>query len=152
MAVHIKIENRGPVPGVMKREHNAMSADAWEDAGEHWGDEFREKHFTEAGAAEYGYRDRTKGYEDRKQSKYGHRRPLVYTGESEQSSAAFRVYTTRYGAKITMNMPRVNWSKRGHEIAIVSQAEADVIAKVWGKGYDRKLAELQSERSTEQVS
>ena len=152
MAVHIKIENRGPVPGVMRREQNALSKDAWDGAGYHWGEEFREKHFTEAGAAEYGYRRRTAKYEKRKERLYGHRRPLVYTGESEQRSGAYTVRTQRNGVTVSMSVPAINFSKRGDELKAVSQPEARTIGAVWKEGYDRKLTDLQSERSTEQVT
>lgn len=64
------------------------------------------KHFTRAGASEYGYRARTVAYNARKLRKFGHQNPLVY-GDADLrdrllSGAGVRISSTARGATITL--------------------------------------------------
>jgi len=152
MSTRITIEQRGPTPGVMKREQNAMSKTSFEAVGKFWGNEIRPKHFQVSATAEYGYRRREPGYTRRKQAQYGHRRPFVFTGESEQRSKSFRVYATRSYALVTMNMPALNFFGGSEEFAVVTQAEAEACAAVYEKTYDEELVKLERERSVETVT
>lgn len=49
-------------------------------AARHWHRNYAAKHFTSAGAREYGYKERTKKYMIRKARKLHHQLPLVWTG------------------------------------------------------------------------
>ena len=152
MSTRITIERRGPTPGVMRRKQNEMSKASFEAVGKFWGDEIRPKHFQESATARYGYRRRKPRYTKRKEARFGHRRPFVFTGESEQRSQSFRVHATRSYALVTMNMPALNFFGGSEEFAVVTQAEAEACAEVYNKTYDEELVKLERERSTEAVS
>lgn len=53
--IRIAITETGAVPGVLKRELNRLLKEAWAAIGLYWHKNFRPKHFTRAGAREYGY-------------------------------------------------------------------------------------------------
>jgi len=90
-----------------------------------------------------------KKYEQRKQRIYGHRRALVFTGQSETMSGSYTVKATRYGATIAMPTPRLNFARVGGELTKMTRDEKQKTADVWAEGYARKLDDLESERSTE---
>jgi len=147
VTVLIRVEEKGPTPGVMRREQNAVSKAAWQNVGWYWGEALREKHFTEAGASEYGYRDRTEEYEGAKERAWGHRDPLVWTGESKEESENYRVRSTKDGATVALSMPALNFSNRGHEMKSISDQEARELATVWAGGFDDRLERLKNAKN-----
>ena len=152
MGVRITIESRGPVPGVMKSKHNAMSKASWLVGGDFWGDNLRSKHFQLTAFSEYGYRRRERSYEAKKERLFGHKRPLVYTGETEQRTEGFRTTSTRHGALVITYAQALSFTNSGSELTEVTNQEAKQIARAYGQEYDNQLDALQSERSTEQIS
>lgn len=113
------IKYRGAVPKIAVRKRNEVYKLAYRETMEYWHAHFRLKHFTHAGAREYGYTPR-KGeagsnrkfagsYTQRKLRKYGHTRPLEFTGESKARSANANITATSRGARCRMNLPRLNW-------------------------------------------
>jgi len=123
-----KITYFGAVPGksLTAAQMKAMILEAWTIVGERWHRELRPKHFTTAGAREYGYSPRkgdtgnagSKGfwrsYTGRKQRTFGHTRPLVWSGELEQLSRARRIearaFTTRSRVRVIMPLAsKANW-------------------------------------------
>ena len=52
------------------------------EATKHWQREFAPRHFEWGASGKYGYKPRSPKYYKRKQRVMGHRRPLVYTGET----------------------------------------------------------------------
>jgi hypothetical protein len=87
-----------------QRQWNNVKRAAWEDCGMFWLKDIRPKHFTVAGAREYGYTPRSgegqsgklfwRSYTGRKQKSKGHTRPLVWSGELEELSKTGRITAT----------------------------------------------------------
>lgn len=116
-----KIKYIGPVPGITltQREMLAIIRDSWYEVGVHWHRTQRPKHFTRAGAREYGYAPRKgepgnphpKGfwasYMGRKQREAKHQRPLEYSGELKNLSRVRRILTSATGDKsrLRIQMP-----------------------------------------------
>lgn len=120
----------------------ALLAKAWEAAGEYWHREILAKHFTHAGAAEYGYAPRTVKHNWRKLRKFGHTYPNVFTGEMKhQVMRARELQTTSRGGKVILYGPtylyayRKDYSQpdKAAEIAAVSEADARALAAVIDK-------------------
>lgn len=140
----IQVEKRGPTPDVMAKQHNAISKQSWDGLGYVWGEEFRPKHFTEAGASEYGYRPRTAEYEKKKQRMFGHKNPLEYTGETKRKTEHYRVSATADGATVTMRAGHLNFTRRANELRTISSGEARSLAKSWSETYEHGLSDLKA--------
>ena len=143
----IEIRTRGLAAG-RKAAHNRALKYAWEQTGVYWHEHFREKHFTSAGATEYGYKPRqgergrqgakgfSRSYTGRKLKKYGHTRPLELTGQSRASTRTRKVTATSKGARVVMRAPALNFKARGSDINMneemrtISPAESKVLSRV----------------------
>lgn len=165
--VLIRVTERGAVPGVAKRELNTMLKAAWEETGVHWHRSMRPKHFTHAGAREYGYTPRkgergaagTKGfrqsYTGRKLKRFGHTLPLVYTGESRELTRIRDVRATSKGVRIVMNAPKLNFRSRHStinmrdEMTRISAGEARELVAVLDAAYQRRLDAVRDVRTRE---
>lgn len=110
----IEVHYRGAHP-LRRRDWNTEVAEpVFRDAGEYWHRQFRAKHFTEAGAQEYGYYQRKgeglprgskawrRNYTGRKFARFGHTRPLVYTGEGERLSRMRDVRATSKRVRVVL--------------------------------------------------
>jgi len=129
----------GAVPSVLLRgrQLNNIKRAAFYRLGDYWHRKLRQKHFTVAGAREYGYTPRqgeagTKGardfwrsYTGRKLRTMGHRRPLVYTGESRDRSKAARIVAkatrSRTHVAVRMNVPGLNRRYAGSKINMAEE-------------------------------
>ena len=86
----VRFTERGATPNA---DWRPAQRDSWTDVGRLWHNDLRPKHFTHQGAREYGYAPRSGArgsgrrfagsYTQRKLKKFGHTKPLVYTGEGE---------------------------------------------------------------------
>src|SRR5690606_36737012 len=79
----------------------------------HWHGQMMPGHFANDAKSRYQYQPRTKKYEIRKARKYGHRRPLVYSGDSERAAKSQVRLTSRtvrnqqiIRAVATMTLPK----------------------------------------------
>ena len=131
-----------------------MIAQAWEDTAQFWYVKILPKHFTEAGKKEYGYAPRQKatprrtkdgkyrgtrdGYETRKFRKYGHRKPLVLTGEMQRSIMRIMdIKGTLKSGKIALHGPKYLYMYRkdireinkAKELSTISEKDANLCAK-----------------------
>ncbi len=146
----VALKSTGPTPKLLRRELNNCHRDAAANMGEFWHERFRAKHFTNAGATEYGYtprqgeRGRPSGkfrssYTGRKLTKFGHTRPLVYTGESERRTRQLDVRATakrgEARVRVVLHAPALNFRYSGspidmrYEMTTVSQRESEAIAE-----------------------
>lgn len=128
---------------------NEIIRESLRDVGEYWHEHMLPKHFTKAGAREYGYTPRRgepgsgrafKGsYTAHKLKKKGHALPLVYSGETRQrllSTKSIEARTVRRGARahvtIRLNAPQLNQNsskvKKHEEIRKVSHGELNTLA------------------------
>jgi hypothetical protein len=120
-----KLTFHGGVPGgigVPAKRFHEIRKEVWLAAGELWHERFREKHFTRAGATEYGYTPRSgeglsgkkfwQSYTGRKQRYKGHQRPLVFTGDTEKQAKRKKIVATSRGTKSSLRIyiraPRLN--------------------------------------------
>lgn len=137
------------------KEWRGILKEAWAVVGEYWHKQFLPKHFTIAGAHEYGYQKRTKKYERQKARKKGHHRPIVWSGETERQAKRWRdVRISSKGARVVLRgLPRhiwmAGWGKKvrsqgasalranrpnlPQELMTVSDAEARELAEVLDK-------------------
>lgn len=110
----LKVRYQGAVPGVTlgRRELNQVLEKAWFPPGKNWHEQFRPKHFTKEGAAEYGYEPRKgeqsgtsgkafwRSYTGRKLKKFGHTLPLVFSGELRDKARTARIEATSKGVRV----------------------------------------------------
>jgi hypothetical protein len=126
---------RSELPKAMKASYRHI-ADVWQR-------EMRPKHFTPAGATEYGYKPRTKGYQLFKVSKAAKNAkgvssmrttdPLVFTGHSQRAAMNPRIVATSKHAQIFINAPNLNWNpERVREMTEISTAENQRLANEFG--------------------
>lgn len=155
----ITVIEQGATPGVLKKHWNTLVKACWEALGSHWHARMREKHFTHAGATEYGY-DKRQGergsqsglgfrssYTGRKLRRFGHTLPLVWSGASRTLSQIRNVRTTRDGVKVVMNTPTLNFRKgklgKGktmrEEMTTVSAREEVELAGVWDRSFQMRI-------------
>lgn len=89
----------------VKRRHvtpatwNGISQAAWADAAAFWHTEILPKHFTVGAYREYRYAARSKAHDRRKMRKFGHTRPLVYSGKLERQVLRMRDVRTIGGGR-----------------------------------------------------
>lgn len=150
MAIRLVCEVK--VSGILnmsRRTFNNIMTAVWDKAGRTWHREYRPKHFTTAGAREYGYVPRSKGYMLRKAKGYvarekkggpgilmsGHQRPLVWTGISEKAAERLSLKSTSQGVTVHVPAPRLNWRPGGgtmnlaDEMTRISEGEGRDITK-----------------------
>lgn len=143
----ITIRENGWSPKIAKRELNNINKGTMQDVGEYWHNHFREKHFTTAGAREYGYAPRARGYMIAKAKKKGHQLPLVWTGVSRLRSMFPRIVATASKAnakvRIVLNMPQLNRIPRlREEMERVSQRELSILGNVVVESQERRHSAL----------
>ncbi len=128
------------------------------DMGVHWHVHFREKHFTQAGAAEYGYTPRTKGYMIRKARVMHHQNPLEFSGRSRALSAIRDVRPTATKGegkvRVVLHTPALNFIPKGGRINLrdemtrVSGREVVDIAKVASDSETREMRNVNETTTT----
>jgi len=155
----IKIRERGPTPGLMKRGFNKLKQKCYYCAMTFWHRELLGKHFTSAGATEYGYTPRKRqwrgsfkaSYIGRKLKEKGHTKPLVFSGESMALTRMRDVRATSKRGVCVIRAPGFN-RRNPHsqvnmreEITRVSTSDASRMVRT----YERKMdAELRAYRAT----
>jgi len=165
MIGEIKITERGATPGILKRELNKLMKKAFEAAGIHWHQEIRPKHFTSAGAGEYGYAARkgergnvgthgfARTYTGRKLKAYGHTQPLVLTGESQGMTRMRDVRATSKKVRIVLRAPKLNFRNPDSqanpraELTAVSQRDAAAMVRCYERALDAGIKQVRSTKS-----
>jgi hypothetical protein len=145
------IRYRGTIHRGNRSRINDILRDEYAEMGTWWWRNYRPKHFTRAGAIEYGYTPRTARYETRKRRKFGHTNPLVWTGESKAASQNARIQATAKNVKVVMQMPRLNWRSRptapdmARDMRTVSEREKQVLVRRFGQGLARRIRGIQGD-------
>lgn len=141
-----------PIKVTVKAQHKLtrkawrdVSRAAWDVAGDVWHTRILPKHFTEEGAAEYGYEQRSRKYTARKLRKFGHQRPLEYSGNLKRQVLRLRDVRARAansnregGVRVALTGPsylsqyrkRTNEPNKALELSRVSPADAEVLRQV----------------------
>lgn len=162
MLVKFHIKYHGVMPGTRRFAAflNRAKRAAWIDAGLFWHKHLRPKHFTKAGATEYGYAPRRgergnllagesfrSSYTGQKLRKFGHTRPLEYTGHSRALTRLrdVRPMTKGRGVRVVLRAPGLNRSVKGAsvnmraEMTVISEREANQIIRLWNRSLERRL-------------
>lgn len=110
--------------GLSRKALNEVLSEGYHAALLHWHKRIRPKHFTHAGAKEYGYtprqgenRVRWRGsYTERKLRKWGHTYPLVWSGGSLRKSQTTRIRTSGKGGKASYSIPVFNYKTKNNRV------------------------------------
>jgi len=157
--IGLKVKYTGAIPGVTmsQREWNEIQRGVWQGVGRYWHVHFRPKHFTRAGAQEYGYQPRTAGYQRRKAKQKHHQDPLVFTGESRRRTRSARIVpfatSRRVGVRVRMSAPNLNYRRNAHapdlaaEMTAISQAEGAELARLHRRGTEAGLRTFRGRRT-----
>lgn len=157
--IGLKVKYTGAIPGVTmtQRDWNAIQRPVWRSVGRYWHAQFRPKHFTRAGAAEYGYQPRTAAHQRRKAKAKHHQQPLVFTGESRRRTRAARIvpFATagRVGVRVRMSAPNLSYRRHAsspdmrEELTTISNAEGAVLARLHRRGTEAALRRFRGRRT-----
>lgn len=142
----------GAVPGVMLKTLRPILKKGFMEAGRFWQRELLPGHFTRKAISKYNYepregdvggkatilfvgRDgkprRKKSYTTRKQEKFGHKLPLVWSGASRALAGTGKVTATSSRVRITVPAPNLN--RRPHmreEVVAVTPQEEIQLARI----------------------
>jgi hypothetical protein len=153
----ITMVERGATPGLLAKAHNEAAKEGWQETGRYWVANIRDKHFTQAGAREYGYTKRKgegmvrgskaykRSYTGRKEARFGHTRPLEFSGKSRSLTRTARISGTAKGATVRMNAPALNFKHPKSQIVMrdeltrISQPEARELSNVLAQHYHRHI-------------
>lgn len=146
MIAFIKIRETAAAAGLKKREVNKRLKRTWGSTGKYWHARFSGKHFTQRGAREYGYARRKRRYTARKKKKFGHTRPLVYSGETMRGTRTRTIRATRHGVRVSLPKTQaLNFRPKGgrinmrQEMQTVSSREEKLIGRHIEKTLTRQM-------------
>lgn len=151
----IKITDRGPTPRKLLAVHNKASKAAWSQTGVRFHQDFRDLRFRPDHARRAGYYKRKgegqpfgsvkwkRSYMGQKYRKYGHQRPLEFSGETRRAIASMPTLSStststkvRYAGARKFNFrhpkSRINMAE---EFRRILPDEANSLART----YDRQL-------------
>jgi len=162
--IEVTVTERGPTPKLMLRQLNDVARAVAAELGDYWHRNYLPKHFTHAGATEYGYAKRNRRYEMRKLKTEGHTYPLVGPRNRKgelHSKDMMRIRDIRATAKkgeakvrVVLHMPHLNYRPAGgridmrQEITTVSQREADQLAILAGQVQEREYMAINVSTNT----
>ncbi len=144
----IEVKERGPTPRGMKKAHNLAAKQAWNETGTHFHAAMSDDRFTQAHATLAGFAKRTKAYTSRKFKKFGHTRPLEYTGTTRRLIRTANITSTSKGASVRYPGARAfNFRNPKAKIPInmadefrrIVPKEATELARVFDQNYDRLI-------------
>jgi len=128
----------------------ALLKEAWRHTGRYWHRFILPKHFQPQAVYEYQYAERTIAYRRRKTRKFGHNRPLVFTGRMERDvRRILDVRVSSKAARVVLHGPRYLYMKGGKrgtgpnmaaELAAISERDAKALATVMDRFVGRKTA------------
>ncbi len=157
-AIGLKVKYTGAIPGVTmsQREWNEIQRGVWQAVGRYWHVHFRPKHFTRAGAQEYGYEPRTAAYQRRKAKQKHHQEPLVFTGESRRRTRSARIVpfatASRVGVRVRMSAPNLSYRRANtpdmrDELTTISDSEGAVLSRLHRRGTEAGLRQSRGRRT-----
>lgn len=118
MAVKVEMSVSG-VEALTTRQINGVVRDAMEDVGKRWRSRYLPEHFKNSATSKYGYAKR-KGesgstrrfrgsYTQRKLKKYGHTRPLEFSGKGKREALQnenIQAFATSRSARVEIRLPQ----------------------------------------------
>jgi len=108
MLDRVTIKERGAVPRGMRKVHNQASKKAWYATARRFHVEHRDDRFTKSHARKANYKKRSGerpgqspvGYTARKKRKFGHTRPLEFSGETRRAVRSANIVATSKGGRV----------------------------------------------------
>lgn len=111
MDLRITIRERGPTPRKLRKVYTAAKRVAWLATGKLFHLEMRDKRFTSEHGRKAGYAPRQgevaglgrrwwSTYTGQKQKKWGHTRPLEWSGETRRAVKSANITSTTKGARV----------------------------------------------------
>lgn len=156
----ITVVEKGAVPRRLRPAHTRASRVAYYVIGLEFHEKMMPKRFTVAHGLEAGYRKRKgeesgtdtkaffKSYTGRKVKMKGHRKPLVWSGETEKRSRSVNLIVTGQLARLKYNLPVLNFNPwTNEEIRKILPREIAELSKLWRKAYDEAFA-IESTQTT----
>ncbi len=150
--IFFEINEIGPTPGVSKRNMNKILKGVWTVGVQWWHAKIRPKHFTQAGADEYRYRDPSIKYQLRKLRKFGHERPMVFTGRGEKMAATGRITANKNRGRVIMDAPVFNFKPLGYDKPLreqllrISPDDLTVLTRIMKKKFLSSVKSLKGKR------
>ena len=127
------------------------------DAGLAWHRNTLPQHFEPAAASKYRYQQRTPKHEAEKLKRFGHQRPLVFTGTlAAQVKRIARINATGKGVRVVMRGPRYLYMRRkdqkqpdkAKELTRTTNAELTSLSRMIHDRLKRRLSETASTETT----
>ena len=115
MPASVKIEYKGHIPKMPRRDQNNVMRESYEELGEHYRGTNLPRHFTVQGARSRSYSQRTAAYRERKKRLFGHNLPFVWRGTTRDralSSLTRIVARAKKGIgtlQLAVNAPALNF-------------------------------------------
>lgn len=100
IAFALKIRERGPTPRKLAKVMTAAKKKSFFDGAVYFHSDLRESRFTQAHATKAGYTPRKRSYLVQKLRKFGHTRPLEYSGQARKASRVANITSTSRGFRI----------------------------------------------------
>ena len=137
--IEFKTKYTGAIPGVnlTQREWNTIVREAWSQVGHMFHKTFVKKHFTKAGAREYGYtprkgeefgrktKARRKSYIGKKKQAKDHELPLVWSGDTRTAAkrANIKSFAMRKGSgvRVILRLPNLSRLPKGGRIDMIDE-------------------------------
>lgn len=141
------IQYRGS-PEATKKELRAAVKPELARVVQWWHSKILPGHFLIAAEGKYRYRRRSASYLRQKVKRFGHRRPLEYTGDMKrQVTSMARITSTSKGAKVNMTGPRYLYMYRkdlkqpdkAAELTAITASEVDKLAQILDRRLTRRL-------------
>ena len=111
---------------------------AYEETLDFWHKKIRPGHFQPSALAKYGYTPRTRNYERDK----GHRRPLVYSGESERATERNYIKATGRSASLHMDAGNLLWRPGGINMREELLATTNEDEAAMGRVFEREASQV----------
>ena len=143
--IQLSVRYDGPVPGSVNlraRTWRKLQKASWSALGRYWHKKIRPKHFTAAGAAEYGYRRRDRNYTAGKLEQFGHTNPLELSGEAKRQSGQEDVRATFKRVRVVIHAPKLNFHNMSEELRTISTAEGKTLSNKFDAWLERRLKRI----------
>ena len=119
MPAAVKIEYKGHIPKMSRRDQNNVIRESYEDLGKHFFDKNLPRRFTVQGSRTLSYQRRSPKHVAAKKRLFGHNLPLVFSGETRAralSSMTRIVAKAKKGlgsVELRASVPKLNF-RRGN--------------------------------------
>lgn len=156
----IIITYSGLRPENANREMNKAVADSLSQAAGFWWRQYLPFHFEEFSGAKYGYKKRTKAYTKRKLNKYGHTKPLVYSGNFKMLATSHFVVGKKSinEATIKIKAPNYVWITRNQFLKARKNGYTSAMPNMYDEtiktiaSEEKKIGEFFKDKATEMLN